>query len=605
MSNYLVSARKYRPQNFNSVVGQEHITTTLKNAISSDHLAHSYLFCGPRGVGKTTCARILAKTINCQHISPEGEACNHCENCVNFEKGQSFNIHELDAASNNSVDDIRELIDQVRFGPPSGKYKVYIIDEVHMLSTNAFNAFLKTLEEPPPHAIFILATTEKQKIIPTILSRCQIFDFKRIQISDTVGQLTYIADKENIFFEKDALELIAYKTEGCLRDSLSLLDKIVSFTNGQVTYKNTISNLNILDEQAFFELLQFLQQENLSSVLLWFDRTFQQGFEGSAILQVFQTFLRNLLVAKQIDTSQLMEVLASSKPKYEQAAAQTDLFYIISMLQLVADCDRSYRDALNKRLHIELLLIKICYLNQALQKSSSGNAASAPSLKPSLLRIQPLPSLIKTPLPIPHPAIVNTTYTESIQGQQKDLQMNTSTSTTTPNKVVIEIKKPSYKFTQPEIQTGSILDRLKAKYTELQIDEIDQPQELNLEQMQVLWQQFINDIKVQNPMIAEQLTIVDFEIINQGKFDIIFNSNIARSFCETYKNHILDIYKKEFKNNGLIYGMRVREVSVSENNDNGKLMQPLSLKDKLQFLFDKYPQVQQMYSELNLELSYN
>ena len=613
MSNYLVSARKYRPQNFNTVVGQEHITTTLKNAISSQHLAHSFLFCGPRGVGKTTCARILAKTINCLNITTEGEACNHCENCLNFENGRTFNIHELDAASNNSVDDIRELIEQVRFGPPSGKYKIYIIDEVHMLTTNAFNAFLKTLEEPPAHAIFILATTEKQKIIPTILSRCQIFDFKRIKISDTVKQLKFIAEQEHISFEQDALELIAFKTEGCMRDSLSLLDKVVSFTKGQVTYKNTISNLNILDEQDFFELLNLLQQEDLPAVLLWFDKLFQQGFEGSTILQVFQSFLRNLLVAKQTDISLLMEVLESSKPKFLEAAKQTDLFYIISMLQIVADSDKNYKEAINKRLHVELLLIKICYLNQALQISSEVNLVQQAN-KPSLLRVQPLPTFKvqriplanfpqTTPQTIPQSA-QNTTYTESIQGQPKIFSGTSSTSAIVKTNVVIDVK-PSSMPTLFENQQNSILDVLKSKYdNKLNINEIDEPQELDIERMQEIWQGFLKDIELQNPTIAEQLSVVEFKIINLGKFDIIFNSQIARSFFETYRNQVSDLYKKEFKNNGLIFGIKVNDDN-SANNDLVPSYQTLSLKEKVQVLCENYPQVQKLCSELNLELSYN
>src|SRR3954454_14341728 len=278
MEKFIVSARKYRPQNFNTVVGQSHITTTLKNAIRNHQLAHAFLFCGPRGVGKTTCARILAKTINCENISPDGEACNHCHSCVSFNEGTSLNIHELDAASNNSVDDIRALVDQVRFAPQAGKYKVYIVDEVHMLSASAFNAFLKTLEEPPPYAIFILATTEKHKILPTILSRCQIFDFKRITINDTVEHLQEIADKETIQADKSALHVIAQKSEGCLRDALSILDKIVSFTNGELNYTNTLEHLNILDEDYYFKVMKAMREQNISDAILMYDEINRKGF---------------------------------------------------------------------------------------------------------------------------------------------------------------------------------------------------------------------------------------------------------------------------------------------------------------------------------------
>jgi len=296
MDKFIVSARKYRPQDFSTVVGQSHITTTLKNAIKNNQLAHAFLFCGPRGVGKTTCARILAKTINCENVSPEGEACNRCHSCVSFNEGSSLNIHELDAASNNSVDDIRSLVEQVRFAPQEGKRKVYIIDEVHMLSSSAFNAFLKTLEEPPPYAIFILATTEKHKILPTILSRCQIFDFKRITTSDTVDHLQAICDKEEIRAEKPALQVIAQKSEGCMRDALSILDKIVSFTNGELTYLNTLEHLNILDADYYFRLLDAMQQQDLSNALLLYDDINRKGFEGDLVLNGYAEFIRNLLV---------------------------------------------------------------------------------------------------------------------------------------------------------------------------------------------------------------------------------------------------------------------------------------------------------------------
>src|ERR1700712_1276373 len=308
MDNFIVSARKYRPVTFESVVGQQHITNTLKNAIKNNQLAQAFLFCGPRGVGKTTCARILAKTINCTNLQPNGEACGICASCQSFQTGNSFNVHELDAASNNSVDDIRSLIEQVRIPPQGVRYKIYIIDEVHMLSQAAFNAFLKTLEEPPSYAIFILATTEKHKILPTILSRCQIFDFKRITNNDTVIHLQEIVDKEDIKAEKAALQVIAQKSEGCMRDSLSILDKIVSFTNGTVTYQNTLEHLNILDEDYYFRLLDFIQQQDLSSSLLMFDEINRKGFEGDLVINGFAEFLRNLLVSRDARAAMLLEV---------------------------------------------------------------------------------------------------------------------------------------------------------------------------------------------------------------------------------------------------------------------------------------------------------
>src|SRR5579863_3769915 len=387
MDKFIVSARKYRPQDFSTVVGQAHITTTLKNAIKNGQLAHAFLFCGPRGVGKTTCARILAKTINCENVSPEGEACNHCHSCVSFNEGTSLNIYELDAASNNSVDDIRSLVEQVRFAPQAGKYKVYIIDEVHMLSTSAFNAFLKTLEEPPPYAIFILATTEKHKILPTILSRCQIFDFKRITAADTVEHLEEIGGKEGIHAEKAALQLIAQKSEGCMRDALSILDKIVSFTNGELTYKNTLEHLNILDADYYFRILDAMQQQDLSEALLIYDDINRKGFEGDLVLNGMAEFIRNLLVCKDEKIASLLEAVESFRDRYISAGKKADTSYLVSTLNVLNDAEINYKSARNKRLHVELALIKLCYLAQAMQVvGGAPKSKTAEPLKPVSFR---------------------------------------------------------------------------------------------------------------------------------------------------------------------------------------------------------------------------
>ena len=401
MDKFIVSARKYRPQIFSTVVGQSHITTTLKNAIKNNQLAHAFLFCGPRGVGKTTCARILAKTINCETRTKDGEACNSCNSCVSFDAGTSLNIHELDAASNNSVDDIRSLVEQVRFAPQAGKYKVYIVDEVHMLSSSAFNAFLKTLEEPPPYAIFILATTEKHKILPTILSRCQIFDFKRITNNDTVEHLQEICEKESITAEKTALHVIAQKSEGCMRDSLSILDKIVSFTNGAVTYKNTLEHLNILDEDYYFQLLDFVQQQDLSSALLMFDEINRKGFEGDLVLNGFAEFLRNLLVSRDPKVAMLLEVAEDFKQKYLQIAQKISPAFIVSALNILNEAEINYKQARNKRLHVELTIIKLSYLQQALELVNNEGAVSKKKIiegaKTVAFRALPIISIATSP----------------------------------------------------------------------------------------------------------------------------------------------------------------------------------------------------------------
>jgi DNA polymerase-3 subunit gamma/tau len=370
MENFIVSARKYRPATFETVVGQNHITGTLKNAIKNNQLAQAFLFCGPRGVGKTTCARILAKTINCTNLTPDIEACGVCESCLSFQNGNSFNFHELDAASNNSVDDIRSLIEQVRIPPQAGKYKIYIIDEVHMLSANAFNAFLKTLEEPPHYAIFILATTEKHKILPTILSRCQIFDFNRIQVDDISGLLSKIAEREQIAVEADGLHIIAQKADGGLRDALSMFDQIVSYTNKNLTYKSVIDNLNILDYDYHFRLTEDLVGADVSKALILFDEVLNNGFDGNNFINGLSTHLRNLLVAKDPQTVKLLEVSENIKKKYLQQSQQTAVSFILTALNLANQCDLTYKNSKNQRLQVELALIKMCHIPSVIQLAS-------------------------------------------------------------------------------------------------------------------------------------------------------------------------------------------------------------------------------------------
>jgi DNA polymerase-3 subunit gamma/tau len=362
MEDYIVSARKYRPLTFTSVVGQKALTTTLKNAIHSAKIAHAYLFCGPRGVGKTSCARIFAKTINCLNLTAEGESCNECESCRSFNEQRSFNIHELDAASNNSVEDIRSLTEQVRIPPQLGKYKIYIIDEVHMLSQQAFNAFLKTLEEPPHYAIFVLATTEKQKILPTILSRCQTYDFTRITVEDIVEHLQFVSSQENITAETDALNIIAQKADGGLRDALSIFDQLVSFTGGNITYQAVLDNLNILDYDYYFRITDAILQGNVRACLLILNEILEKGFDGQHTITGLATHFRNLLVCMDEATLVLFDVGASLRERYKATAKRCSDKMLFKAIALANQCDFDYRLSRNKRLLLELTLIQICQL---------------------------------------------------------------------------------------------------------------------------------------------------------------------------------------------------------------------------------------------------
>ena len=380
MDNFIVSARKYRPSTFDTVVGQKALIVTLKNAILTGKLAHAYLFCGPRGVGKTTCARIFAKSINCEHLTPEGEACNACESCRAFNEQRSYNIHELDAASNNSVDDIRELIDQVRIPPQIGRYKVFIIDEVHMLSTAAFNAFLKTLEEPPRHAIFILATTERHKVLPTILSRCQIYDFTRIELSDIVEHLAKVASKEGVATEEAALHVIAQKADGGMRDALSLFDQMVSYTQGNVTYQGVIGSLNILDYDYYFRFTDLFIEHKISETMLLFDEVLRRGFDGGNFITNLTAHLRDLLVSREPATLPLLEVSHDVRERYREQAQRCNERFLIHAIKLCNDCDLNYRVSKNKRLLVELTLIQLSQLTG--EPDELGSGRSPKRLKP-------------------------------------------------------------------------------------------------------------------------------------------------------------------------------------------------------------------------------
>lgn len=599
MEKFIVSARKYRPQTFDTVVGQSHITTTLRNAIKHQQLAHAFLFCGPRGVGKTTCARILAKTINCENQTKDGEACDKCQSCTSFNDGASMNYFELDGASNNSVDNIRDLVDQVRFVPQTGKYKVYVIDEVHMLSSSAFNAFLKTLEEPPPYAIFILATTEKHKILPTILSRCQIFDFKRITTNDTVHHLEEICEKEDIKAEKAALQVIAQKSEGCMRDALSILDKIVSFTNGELNYANTLEHLNILDADCYFKLLECMQQQDLAGAMLQYDDINRKGFEGDLVLNGFAEFIRNLLVCKDEKAAVLLEVVESFKEKYFSTAKNVSAVLLISALNILNDAEINYKAARNKRLHVELALIKLCYLQQAIQLSSDGSGISKKKLieAPLAFRSTPIKAFTgqQATAKVPQAA---TTKTVS-----KSTEAKLIIETSPMEKISVAEQNPGYKdVTTPKAPPTKIsaLNKIRQQYTgsSTNAEVINQP--LQEEELLKVWAEYILKLKEAKNPAAQPFELALLRIKDDNSFEAITANNIEQKFIEQDRNKLFAFLQERLQNKLLQFNVIVEE----RNDDRPVVEAPLSSKDQFLKMIEQYPLVKELKDKLKLELDY-
>jgi len=584
MNKFIVSARKYRPQLFSTVVGQSHITTTLKNAIRNKQLAHAFLFCGPRGVGKTTCARILAKAINCENPAADGEACNTCHSCISFNEGSSLNIHELDAASNNSVDDIRSLVDQVRFAPQAGKYKVYIIDEVHMLSSSAFNAFLKTLEEPPPYAIFILATTEKHKILPTILSRCQVFDFKRITNQDIVDHLLEICEKESIPADKSSLEIIAQKSEGCMRDALSIMDKLVSFSDGKITYADTLENLNILDDGYYFKLLKAIREQELADALLIFDEINRKGFEGDLLLGGFAEFIRNLLICKDEKAARLLEVVEDFKQKYLEEAKGLEGSWLISALNILSESEFYYKAARNKRLHVELALIKLAYLNQALHLTEgfAGKKKGTAEVKPVAYRVI---------------APIEIKAKESANHSSEKIPLKSSPDTISvqaPRLIIEEIKTaPTTSFGALSKIRQEVVNR-KTATTSTAVKPLD------LTQLTEVWNLFTADLKKNKNSAAQSFEGAELRILDEQRFEILTNNNLEQRFVEQEKRRLSDLLQEQFGNKNISFSVIIREQTPVFMQKE----KTWSKRDQFQQIADMYPLVKELKDKLRLELDY-
>ena len=612
MENYIVSARKYRPSTFESVVGQRALTTTLKNAIATQKLAHAYLFCGPRGVGKTTCARIFAKTINCMTPTADGEACNQCESCVAFNEQRSYNIHELDAASNNSVDDIRQLVEQVRIPPQIGKYKVYIIDEVHMLSASAFNAFLKTLEEPPRHAIFILATTEKHKILPTILSRCQIYDFNRISVEDTVNHLSYVASKEGITAEPEALNVIAMKADGGMRDALSIFDQVVSFTGGNITYKSVIDNLNVLDYEYYFRLTDCFLENKVSDALLLFNDILNKGFDGSHFITGLSSHFRDLLVGKDPVTLPLLEVGASIRQRYQEQAQKCPLPFLYRAMKLCNECDLNYRISKNKRLLVELTLIQVAQLTTEGDDVSGGRgpkktikpvftqpaAAQQPQVA-SATQVQQAP-VHSSPSSVTTQAANGTTaqHPQASAAVQPGASASPGAASSAPSQGagVAQTAKEERKI--PVMKMSSLgvsiknpqRDQVSQNATTTYVPKVQQPEEdfmFNDRDLNYYWQEYAGQLPKEQDALAKRMQMLRPALLNNSTtFEVVVDNEFAAKDFTALIPELQDYLRGRLKNSKVMMTVRVSEATET--------VRPVGRVEKFQMMAQKNQALMQL-----------
>ncbi len=620
MENYIVSARKYRPSTFESVVGQRALTTTLKNAIATQKLAHAYLFCGPRGVGKTTCARIFAKTINCMTPTADGEACNQCESCVAFNEQRSYNIHELDAASNNSVDDIRQLVEQVRIPPQIGKYKVYIIDEVHMLSASAFNAFLKTLEEPPRHAIFILATTEKHKILPTILSRCQIYDFNRISVEDTVNHLSYVASKEGITAEPEALNVIAMKADGGMRDALSIFDQVVSFTGGNITYKSVIDNLNVLDYEYYFRLTDCFLENKVSDALLLFNDILNKGFDGSHFITGLSSHFRDLLVGKDPVTLPLLEVGASIRQRYQEQAQKCPLPFLYRAMKLCNECDLNYRISKNKRLLVELTLIQVAQLTTEGDDVSGGRgptktikpiftqpaAAQQPQVA-SATQVQQA-SLHTSPSSVTTQAVNGTTarHPQASAAVQPGASVSSGAASSAPSQgagvvptVKEERKIPVMKMSNLGVSIKNPQrDQATQNTATTHVPRVQQPEEdfiFNDRDLNYYWQEYAGQLPKEQDALTKRMQMLRPVLLNNSTtFEVVVDNEFAAKDFTALIPELQDYLRGRLKNSKVMMTVRVSEATET--------VRPVGRVEKFQMMAQKNQALMQLKDEFGLEL---
>ena len=606
MENYIVSARKYRPSTFNSVVGQKSLTTTLKNAILTQKLAHANLFCGPRGVGKTTCARIFAKTINCMHLTPEGEACNECESCRAFNEQRSYNIHELDAASNNSVEDIRSLIEQVRIPPQIGNYKVYIIDEVHMLSQAAFNAFLKTLEEPPHHAIFILATTEKHKILPTILSRCQIYDFNRISVHDTVEHLLYVAQQEHIHVEPEALNIIAQKADGGMRDALSIFDQIVSFTQGNVTYQSVIANLNVLDYEYFFQMTDLLLGNKVPDAMLLFNDILNKGFDGSHFITGLGAHFRDLLVSRDSSTLPLLEVGDNIRQRYQEQAMRCEPKFLYRAMKLCNDCDLNYRASKNKRLLVEITLIQLAQLTTDEDVPGCGQGPARTTLKPTFNQktvaqqqqgaSAPASSVQSAPQQYQQAATTDTSSSAAVPASEGKLkEPEIAMPETSSAQKIPTVNKSSMGFSIKNPRP-TMSETSHAQATVHQASGTDEDQAFSEQDLRRYWLEFAQRLPKEEAANAGRMKTMSPHLLDDNTtFEIVVDNEIVKKYMEDIMPKVRSYLCAQLHNSKV--SMTVRVSNPQE------VVKAYNRVEQYQMMNQKNPQLQHLREEFGLEFS--
>lgn len=606
MDNFIVSARKYRPATFDTVVGQKALIVTLKNAILTGKLAHAYLFCGPRGVGKTTCARIFAKSINCEHLTPEGEACNECESCLAFNEQRSYNIHELDAASNNSVDDIRELIDQVRIPPQIGRYKVFIIDEVHMLSTAAFNAFLKTLEEPPRHAIFILATTERHKVLPTILSRCQIYDFTRIELSDIVEHLANVAAKEGVSTEESALHIIAQKADGGMRDALSLFDQMVSYTQGNVTYQGVIGSLNILDYDYYFRFTDLFLEHKISETMLLFDEVLRRGFDGGNFITNLTAHLRDLLVSREPATLPLLEVSADVRDRYREQAQKCPERMLIHAIKLCNDCDLNYRVSKNKRLLVELTLIQLAQLTGDPDEIGSGR--SPKRLKPLFQKAiatatanqsnnsrQSSPTAASNTQPAAQNQLRTPQAGASISGNPlTQLGSNSGQPPIMRRPQGFSIRGGGQHTSSAQTSVGQTPTPTAPTNNVQTVQTVIEDLPVTIEGLRICWKQFAEALPKEESAMAGRLANIRPELNNDTTFSVVIDNKIVGQELQRIKPRIESFLRRQMQNQKLCM-----QIIVEETQQTHRI---LSRVEQYQALEQRNPILRKLKEELELDL---